>query len=81
MRVLLVIVALVLVMLVIGWLRFSSPEGNPTIQIDGDKVKQDTSSLVDSTKSAVNQAADSIDNSIDDSDIDDPVTDETVITP
>ncbi|TWT53771.1 hypothetical protein Pla22_14040 [Rubripirellula amarantea] len=65
MRVVVLILVLVLVLGLIGWLQFSSPNGNPTIEVDTDKVRQDTSTIVEKTKNAVDSAAGKIDASID----------------
>ncbi len=64
MRALIVIVLLVLVLGLIGWLQFSSPDGNPTIRVDSDKVNADTSEAIEQAKEAVDSAAQKIDSSI-----------------
>lgn len=74
MRALIAIVLLMLVLGLIGWLRFSSPDGNPTIQVDTEKVKQDTAEIVEKSKQAVDTAAKKIDANIDS----DPVKTERV---
>ncbi|WP_283434617.1 hypothetical protein [Neorhodopirellula lusitana] len=65
MRVLIVVVVILVILGLVGWLRFSSPDGNPTIRVDTQKVKQDTSELMENSKQAVDIAAEKIDQSID----------------
>jgi len=64
MRMLFVIVAVIVLLTLVGWLRFSSPGGNPTIQVDVEKVEQDTTKIIEKSKAAVNKAAEEIDASI-----------------
>lgn len=61
MRTLLVIAVLVLILVFAGWLRYSAPGGNPTIEVDTDKVKQDTSTMVEKTKEAVGNVVEETD--------------------
>jgi len=61
MRAIIVIIFLVLILAAVGWLRFSSPNGNPSVEIDAAKVRQDTSEVIESSKRAVGAAADDID--------------------
>lgn len=65
MRALIVIIALVLVLLLIGWLRLGAPDGDPTIQVDTDKVKQDTSAVVESAKDAIDEVDRRVDVDVD----------------
>ncbi len=72
MRAVLVIVVILIVLGLVGWLRFGSPDGDPAISVDSQKVRQDTSAIVEKTKevtrNAVNgldTAAENIDASID----------------
>jgi len=44
---------LVLIMALIGWLRFDNQGGNPSIELDTKKMKQDTKEGYDWTKEAV----------------------------
>ena len=60
MRALLIIVVLVVVLALVGWIRFSSPEGDPTIRVDSDKVKADTAVIVEKTKQAIDNTANKI---------------------
>ena len=64
MRAILVIVVLALVLGWVGWLKFSSPDGDPTIRIDADKVKADTGMLVEKSKQAIDSAEKKIDQSV-----------------
>jgi hypothetical protein len=57
-KALLAIIVLILVLILVGWLRVGMPEGDPTIQVDKDKVKQDTERIVESAKRAIDQATD-----------------------
>ncbi len=61
MRALVVIVVLLLILAIAGWIQLGAPDGDPTIRVDTDKVKQDTSSLVDRSKRVVQDAAENID--------------------
>ncbi len=76
MRVFIVIVLLLLILGLVGWIQFSSPDGNPTIRVDTGKVKEDTAVIVEKSKQAVDHAAETIDASNDP----DPV-DQTPIEP
>lgn len=61
MRALVVVVVILLVLFLIGWLTFGNADGDPSISIDTDKVKQDTEMVVDKAK----EAADEIDRRVD----------------
>ena len=63
MRRLLVLVVLVAGLLIAGWIRFSMQDGNPTIQIDSDKVKQDTSTIIDKAKQTIDDAKSEVEKS------------------
>lgn len=65
MRALIVIVVLLLILAAVGWLKFSTPSGDPTLRVDTEKVRQDTSTIVEKSKEAVDSAAQKIDASID----------------
>ncbi|MFG0263184.1 MAG: hypothetical protein ACF788_12400 [Novipirellula sp. JB048] len=65
MRAVIIIVVLVLVFVLIGWIRFGSLDGDPAVRVDTEKVKQDTSEMVETSKRAVDGAARKIDASID----------------
>jgi hypothetical protein len=65
MRAVIVIVVIVLVLGLVGWLQFSSPNGGPTIRVDTDKIKQDTSQIVEKAKDVVEETAENLDTSID----------------
>lgn len=65
MRVLAVIVVIVLILAAVGWLQFSSLDGEPTVRFDTEKARQDTSEVIDQSKQAIDRAAEKIDASID----------------
>jgi len=60
MRVLIIVIVLVVVFSVVGWLQFSSPNGDPTIRVDTGKIEQDTSAIVDKAKEAVSEMGDTV---------------------
>lgn len=53
MRAILVIAVILLILGLVGWLRIGSSDGDPTIRVDTEKVKQDTSEIVEKTKQLV----------------------------
>ncbi|SMP59175.1 hypothetical protein SAMN06265222_106178 [Neorhodopirellula lusitana] len=55
MRALIIAGVIIVVLVLVGWLRFSSPEGDPTIRVDTDRVKQDTSNIVEKAKDAASE--------------------------
>lgn len=61
MRAVIIVAFLILILVAIGWLRFFSPEGDPTVQVDTDKVQEDTSAFVEESKRIVGDAAEAID--------------------
>ena len=63
MRAILVIVVLVLVLAWVGWLSLSTPDGNPTLQVNTDKVKADSAVIVEKSKQAIDNVANKIDDS------------------
>jgi hypothetical protein len=65
MRAVIVIVVIVLVLGLVGWLKFSSPDGDPILRVDTDKIKQDTSELVEKAKDVVDGTAENVDANID----------------
>ena len=60
MRVILLIVVLLLIGAGVGWLSFSSPDGDPTLRVNSEKVKQDTAVIVEKSK----QALDNLNNKV-----------------
>lgn len=52
-RALIIIVALVIIMGLVGWLQFSSTDGDPTIRVNTEKVKQDSSRILEQSKKAL----------------------------
>ncbi len=65
MRAVIVIVVVVFVLALIGWIQFGSSDGDPSIRVDSEKVKRDTSSVVEQSKVIIDDAAQKIDASID----------------
>lgn len=53
MRALLVAVVVVIVLALLGWLRFGTPDGNPTLQIDTEEIREDSGEIVEQGKAAV----------------------------
>lgn len=58
MRTLIAVVVLVVVFALIGWLRFGTTNDNPAVEIDTDKVRDDTSAVIEKSKQAIGGAAD-----------------------
>lgn len=65
MRALLIFALLVAAMVLIGWIRFSSPAGNPTIEVDKAKIQGDTQDMVDSVKHAAERVDEQVDRPVD----------------
>jgi len=61
MRAVIIVAFLILILVAVGWLRFFSPDGDPTVQVDTDKVQEDTSAFVEESKRIVGDAAEAID--------------------
>ena len=57
MRAILLIVVILVVLALVGWVSFSTPDGDPTLRIDADKVKQDTAVIVEKSKQALDNVA------------------------
>lgn len=66
MRAVLIVVVLVLILVAVGWVRFFSPDDDPTMQVDTEKVQEDTSAFVEESKRIVGGAADAIDRRMND---------------
>lgn len=60
MRALVIAVVVVLVLVLLGWLRFSTPSGNPTLQIDTAEIKEDTGEMVEQGKSAIGRVREEV---------------------
>ncbi len=65
MRAIIGIGILLLVLAWVGWVQFSSPDGDPTIRVDADKVRQDTSVIVEKSKQVLDETAEKVDASLD----------------
>ena len=61
MRALIVIVLLAVVLGLVGWVTYSTPDGDPTIRVNTEKVKQDTSEIVERSKRAIDATSERID--------------------
>jgi len=61
MRAVIIVAILILFLVAVGWLRFFSSDGDPGVQVDTDKIKEDTSAFVEESKRVIGQTADSID--------------------
>ncbi len=59
-RVLFVIVAIVLLLMLFGWLRYGTPDGRPSIQVDTDKVQQDTNEIANQTERVIERATEAV---------------------
>ena len=53
MRALLIILGILVILVIIGWIRFSNDGGDPTIQIDAEKAREDTAEVIDRTEEAI----------------------------
>lgn len=53
MRALVIAIVVVLVLALLGWLRFSTPDGKPTMQIDTQEMQEDSGEIVEQGKAAV----------------------------
>lgn len=61
MRVLIAVIVIVAILGFVGWIKFGTPNGDPTLQLDTNKMKEDTSAIVDKSKELTNQALDQVD--------------------
>ena len=53
MRAVIVILVLLLILGIVGWVQFGWEEGDPTLRLDTDKIKHDTSTMVEETNDLV----------------------------
>jgi len=60
MRALIIIILLLLVLGFVGWLQFSNPDGDPTIRVNTEKVKQDTTTIIEKSKNALDNASENL---------------------
>jgi hypothetical protein len=65
MRALLILVLIVVLMAMGGWLVFTFQGNSASVEVQTEKIKQDTSQAVQSTKEMLNRVEDSIDKAID----------------
>lgn len=59
MRALLGFVAAVLILALVGWISFSSSSDQATVNIEKEKIKQDTAEIVEATKNVADDIANS----------------------
>ena len=52
MRFILTIILLLVVLSIFGWISLSSPDGNPTLRVNTERVKADTSRIIDRSRDA-----------------------------
>ena len=64
MRALIAILLLALILGLVGWVQYSSTDGDPTFRVNTEKVKQDTSAIVERSKRAIDATSERIDQSI-----------------
>lgn len=55
MRGVIVVVVVVLVLALLGWLRFSSPSGDPAVRIDTAEIQEDTGEIAEQGRAAINR--------------------------
>ncbi len=65
MRALIVVIVILVVLGFVGWIKFSSPDGDPTLRVDTNKVKEDTSAIVEKSKELTHQAVDEASDDVD----------------
>jgi len=53
MRAIVTIIVIVAILLLVGWLQYGSDDGNPSLQLNTEKVKQDTSTAVEKGKEVI----------------------------
>jgi hypothetical protein len=64
MRSLIFIIAVVLILALLGWITFSSTPGKSSINIETQKIEQDTDQALEKGAEALQKAGDSIDSSL-----------------
>ncbi|QDV41788.1 hypothetical protein Enr13x_16310 [Stieleria neptunia] len=65
MRAIIGVAVLLLVLAWVGWVQFSSPDGDPTMRVDADKVRQDSAVMVEKSKQVLDETAEKVDASLD----------------
>lgn len=64
MRALLFIVAVVLILALLGWITFSSSPGKSSINIETQKIEQDTDQALEKSAEALQRAGESLDSTM-----------------
>jgi hypothetical protein len=60
MRAIIFLAVVVLIMVLVGWISFSSQPGRSTINVETQKIEQDTEKIVESGKNLVREAGDAV---------------------
>lgn len=61
MRALLGLIAAVLILALVGWISFGSSSDRSTVNIETEKIKQDTAGIVEATKNVAEDVSNSAD--------------------
>jgi hypothetical protein len=64
MRAIIFVAVVVLIMVLVGWITFSSQPGRSTINVETQKIEQDTEQMVESGKNLVREAGDAVDEAV-----------------
>lgn len=60
MRAIIFLAVVVLIMVLVGWISFSSQPGRSTINVETQKIESDTERIVESGKNLVREAGDAV---------------------
>lgn len=77
MRGLLVIIAVVILLAFVGWITFGNDDGEATITLEKERIRQDTQEMLDTGADLIDRAQDRADSA---TDPDAPVADEVPVT-
>ena len=64
MRAIIFLAVVVLIMVLVGWISFSSQPGRSTINVETQKIEQDTEKIVESGKNLIREAGDAVDGAV-----------------
>jgi hypothetical protein len=64
MRAIIFVAVVVLIMVLVGWITFSSQPERSTINVETQKIEQDTEKMVESGKNLVREAGDAVDEAV-----------------
>ena len=64
MRAIIFLAVVVLIMVLVGWISFSSQPGRSTINVETQKIESDTERIVESGKNLVREAGDAVDDAV-----------------